>query len=389
LKICFVSFEYPPFVVGGAGGYAENLVKELSKLGHEVYVIAPIVGREQTSTAEDINVVRIPIVNLPSLRFLTFQLRLKKVLSDLERKVGGFDVLHANGISDFMISKPANYPRVVTVHHAIRDIQQRSPMKLSFRGFTGEENPISAYMERMSLSKAYKIISVSEATKKFLLKHYSLPADDVFTIHNGIYAEQYSFLREELMEARSLFGVSDDEKLIVCAPGRIGEPRKGIKYLLQALPEVFSVVKSKCIITGSGKKEAFGKYLRGLPQDDLQFPGRLDDGIKRRLFSACDLFVMPSLLEGCPLAILEALAAGAPIVASNTGGIPELIKGNRNGVLVEPRNPKQLAQAMLSLLQDEEKSREMGGNNYDDAREFFTWKKMAMLTEEVYHSALS
>lgn len=388
MKICFITFEYPPFIAGGAGGYAECIVPELSKLGHDVYVIAPTVSKEQNNTVRDINVVRVPIINMPSLRALTFQLRLKKVVSELEGRVGRFDILHANGPSDFMLNSSLSYPRVVTVHHAIADIQQRSPFTLSFQGFTGEGNPIGAYMERKTLSRASKIISVSAATKKFLLTHYNLSTDQIFVIYNGIYADNYHFPEEEIIKTRTLFGVDEEEKLLVCAPARINEPRKGIKYLLEALAKVSREMKIKCVITGSGKKETFDKYLKISPPNSVHFPGRLNEGTKRRLFAACDLFVMPSLLEGCPLAILEAMASSVPIVATNVGGIPELVNPGRNGLLVEPRNSRLLAEAIISLLQDEKKSKEIRRTNYNDAHQRFNWKRAAKLTEEVYKKAL-
>lgn len=260
-------------------------------------------------------------------------------------------------------------------------------MKLSLRGITGEENPLGAYMEKRSLSGADMVISVSETTKKFLVRHYGLPEDRVFTVYNGIYAEQYSFKPEDLHPVRAQFA-GPDEKLVLCAPARVDQPRKGIVYLLQALSEMRGKDKVKCVITGSGGTEAFREQLAALPRGSVLFPGRLEEGTKRRLFAACDLFVMPSLLEGCPLALLEAMAAGVPIVATNVGGIPELVKQDRNSLLVEARNPEQLAGAMSTLLSDERRSKEMGKNNYDDARRLFLWERAAELTVEVYGKAI-
>jgi glycosyltransferase involved in cell wall biosynthesis len=388
LKICFISFEYPPFIIGGAGIYAQNLVNELAKLGHDVYVIAPITRRIQPNTLHhaNVSVKRVPIINVPSLRYLTFQLRFKKAISELEEEVGKIDIYHSNGIGGLIISN-SKYPLIVTAHHAIKDIQQRSPLKLSFSDFVNEENPIGAFLERKLISRASKIISVSNATKKFLIEHYNIPESNINVVHNGIYADHYTFSEEEINKVRSLFGIDNDEKLILCTPRRVDEPRKGIKYLLAALSNVFSHVSAKCIITGSGKRSGFSKYLSNLPQGRVQFPGLLDEKIKRRLFAACDIFVLPSLLEGCPLAILEAMAAGVPIVSTNVGGIPELVK-ERNGILVDPQNPIHLAEAMLFFLLDEEKSRKIGRNNYNDVRHLFSWEKTARLTENVYKTLI-
>lgn len=392
MKICFITFEYPPFTIGGAGGYAENLVIELSKLGHDIFVIAPTIEKKDVTDtineSTNINIIRVPIINLPSIRFLTFQLKLKNIISEIERKYGKMDIFHANGVADFIISN-LKHPRIVTVHHSIRDIQQRSSLKFNFHYFIGEENPIVSYMEKKTIRNADEIIAVSNNTKRFIINYYNLSQDDVHVIHNGVYADQYFFPNENVEEIKSTFKINEDEKLILCAPGRFDEPRKGVKYLLLALQQVFSEIKSKCIIIGSGNKETLSEYLEKLPDNNVIFTGYIDNELKMKLFAVCDIFVLPSLLEGCPLSILEALAAGAPIVSINVGGIPELVKQDRNGILVNPKDPDQLAEAIISILQNKEKSEKIQKNNYNDSREFFTWQKTAKLTEKVYELAIT
>lgn len=392
MKICFVTFEYPPFTIGGAGGYAENLVNELSKLGHEIFVIAPTIEKkdviEPIEESTNINIIRVPIVNIPALRFFTFQLKLKNVVSEIERKYGKMDIFHANGIADLIISH-SKRPRVVTVHHSIRDIQQRSAFKFKFHNFISEENPIGRYMEQKTILNADEIISVSNNTKQFITDFYDLDHNNVHVIHNGVYANQYFFPNENVAAMKSIFKINENEKLILCAPGRFDEPRKGVKYLLLALQKVFPEIKSKCIIIGSGNKDTLIEYLEKLPGNNVIFTGYIDQEFKKKMFAMCDLFVLPSLLEGCPLSILEALAAGKPIVSINVGGIPELVKQHRNGILVKPKNPEQLAEAIISILLNKEKSEVIQINNYNDARDIFTWQKTAELTEKVYELAIA
>ena len=83
------------------------------------------------------------------------------------------------------------------------------------------------------------------------------------------------------------------------------------------------------------------------------------------------------------------MAAGKPIVSINVGGIPELVKQHRNGILVKPKNPEQLAEAIISILLNKEKSEVIQINNYNDARDIFTWQKTAELTEKVYELAIA
>ena len=237
------------------------------------------------------------------------------------------------------------------------------------------------------MSVANKIIAVSHATKRSLMKYYDIPSNKIHVIHNGIRCDLYKFSKREIEKLRkSLCG--ENEKLIFCPVARINEPRKGVKYLLEALQVVFSKSNAICVITGSGRSDVFNRYLERLPKKRVIFLGFVDEFTKRKLYSASDVVVLPSLLEGCPISILEALAAGAAIVATRVGGIPELVKDGRNGFLVDPTSPSELAEAILTIISDDELSYKIKIANYNDALRRFNWRKTAMLTEEVYKTVL-
>ncbi len=98
-----------------------------------------------------------------------------------------------------------------------------------------------------------------------------------------------------------------------------------------------------------------------------------------------DVFVLPSLSEGFPNVILEAMAAGLPIVATNVGGLAEIIKDGENGYLVEPKNPDQLAQKLLAILQNNDIRTRMSCNNIDKARRY-SWEIIVNELESVYRT---
>ena len=103
-----------------------------------------------------------------------------------------------------------------------------------------------------------------------------------------------------------------------------------------------------------------------------------------KYLKAFDVFVLPSLKEGFPYAILEAMVAGLPIVASLTGGIPEMIAGGENGLLIKPGDAKELAAAILRLSQDEEMAKKLGEEAERTVKEKFGLHKMIKKTMEVY-----
>jgi len=115
------------------------------------------------------------------------------------------------------------------------------------------------------------------------------------------------------------------------------------------------------------------KFTGFIPYDDL-----------RALYSACDIFVLPSFEEGDPIALKEALASGKPLIGSRVGGIPIQIRDSWNGFLVEPGNEKQLAEKIKYLIENEEERERMGKNSKRLAEEEFDWGKIAERYLEVY-----
>lgn len=102
MKICFVSYEYPPLIIGGAGVYAVHMAKELAQLGHEVHVISPgIYNQKGDSVEDDVFVHRVPIIHEPFLGAPSFWFSSLRKYPDIYRGMGGFDVVHGNsGIGD-------------------------------------------------------------------------------------------------------------------------------------------------------------------------------------------------------------------------------------------------------------------------------------------------
>jgi len=113
--------------------------------------------------------------------------------------------------------------------------------------------------------------------------------------------------------------------------GRIDDPRKGLDMLIKAFKFVLVYIDAQLIIVGNGKKEKIME-LAGPIAHYLFFLGYVDDITLKKCYSLCDVYICPSRLEGFGLTILEAFAAGKPVIATNTGAIPELIQNGINGI---------------------------------------------------------
>jgi glycosyltransferase involved in cell wall biosynthesis len=164
---------------------------------------------------------------------------------------------------------------------------------------------------------------------------------------------------------------------------------KGIQYLIKAFQRVRKENKKvKLVIAGRGE---FEPYLRKIASSisGIIFVGYVGSVItKRLLYENCLGVVVPSIYETFPMVILEAMACGKPIIASNVGGIPMLVKHGGNGFLVKPKDVGALESFIRTLLEDASLRRKMGMNGRKLVEKEFTADKMVSETLKVYESLL-
>jgi len=212
-------------------------------------------------------------------------------------------------------------------------------------------------------------------------------------IHNGIDTSLFRPSSEAREAIREALGIASGEFLWLSV-GRLRE-QKAYPTLLQAFSEVVGMVPgSKLIVAGRGPMRAAledGIRRLGL-QEAASLVGYRND--VPELLSAADAFVMASRYEGMPNAVMQALAAELPVVGTNVGGMPELIRDQENGYLVDPGDPAVLARAMsrLSLASADER-RQMGNRGRAHIEEQFDLGRMMdkwlKLTEESTRGSVS
>ncbi|MGD0074580.1 MAG: glycosyltransferase family 4 protein [Candidatus Binataceae bacterium] len=194
-------------------------------------------------------------------------------------------------------------------------------------------------------------------------------------------------LPAEREAARAALGIAADE----VALGTVGalEARKGHRFLIDALSAIAGRgLAFRCFIVGAGsEREALAGQIRGLGLgNQVTLAGGVED--PGQLLSAIDVFVFPSLKEGLGVALMEAMACGIAPVASNTGGIPELIETGRSGLLVSPGSAAELANALEVLIAAPNMRREIGAAARARMVENFSMTAMAARTIELYRTSL-
>ncbi|MBI5152035.1 glycosyltransferase family 4 protein [Candidatus Peregrinibacteria bacterium] len=281
----------------------------------------------------------------------------------------------------YLAARSAKIPLVITEH---------DPGKISTL-----KNIIKKYL----LKNVSAIIAISEENKKFLSAAYSHMADKITVVHNGIDIDEFenrlaNFVDREKYR-KEVFGASQHNKIILCVAEL--HPRKGIKYLIQAFAKISDVKTGTVldrepspilVVVGNGKQtrqlEELAKNL-GI-KSYVKFLGQRNN--VPELMASADLFVLPSLHEAFGLVLLEAGAAKLPVISTNSGGVPEIIENNHNGLLVPPANADALAKAIKNLLAHPDLNKKFTQAGYGIVKEKFDAKIMAEKTSAVYDKLL-
>lgn len=200
-------------------------------------------------------------------------------------------------------------------------------------------------------------------------------------IHNGI--QNFKTLRK--YEAREVLGVADPKKVIILSLSELTR-NKGIDVALRGLAQLPETIKSKITycIAGSGEEkenlEILAKELK--IENMVKFLGFVPDG--KKLLSGADVFLLPSRTEAFPYVILEAGLTGRPIISTSVGGIPEVIHDMQNGILIHTKNPREITEAILYLLEHPQKQKEFSDQIKQTISSSFSLNKMLQETTNLY-----
>ncbi len=168
-----------------------------------------------------------------------------------------------------------------------------------------------------------------------------------------------------------------------------GGPKKGARYLLQALTLLPEKVNLTIVDEGGPAKtyapdlvQKLGIFRR------VTFTGKLSPENLRREYHSAQLTVVPSLYEGFGLPAAESMACGTPVVATSAGALPEVVGEDGAGILVPPRDAKALAMAIRQVLEDRGQRERMAKAGRERVENLFSWRKVAERTVEVYKELL-
>ena len=290
---------------------------------------------------------------------------------------GGFDLLHTHGykadLLGIIIAHIATIPKAATVH-----------------GYTDAFPAVRVYrhLDLLVLRRFPKVIAVSDYLRRELIAS-GLAPHQVVTVHNAVDHDVFvSTVCADRREVRAELGIGPDAPVVLTV-GRLN-PEKGHRYLLESVQLACRHIPGlRVLVVGEGPLRAKLKAnTRALHLDVVvSFLDWRDDVAS--LMSASDLFVLPSTRESFGLVILEALALRVPVIATRVGGVPEIIRTGETGILVEPRDPAALAEAMIWTLANPAQARQLARHGQAVVRQRFSLEAMVKATNRVYHEVMS
>ena len=263
---------------------------------------------------------------------------------------------------------------LITTYYVWHELQYSKKAKLYF------------LIDKFVVRRFDRVLTDCSKLKKEILS-MGIPEERISVINNGIDLRRFE-KAFNLSNLRKLFKISDKQQ-VVGAIGRL-DIEKGHAILIEAAKMIVQEFPNVLfVIVGDGplREKLQKKVLELNLQDHVLFTGICNN--IPEILALMDLFVLPSLSEGMPMALLEAMAAKKPVIATNVGDIPKIIRPNETGILIDPNNAHQLRAALSSLLTNKTKATSLARKGYHIVKERFSSKHMAQKYIEVYDSVLT
>ncbi|MFO1518593.1 MAG: glycosyltransferase family 4 protein [bacterium] len=397
MKIAIISAQIFDSSVGGVENHIRFIGKELLKKGHELRLFKPTWEKENEGKIKEIDGLKIEFVYLGKRPYDLRNLTGKKIGVYL----AGFLNKASYSFSSAQLVQAVDTwnPELVWQHdfssswRATRKLSKKYPVVLT--NHTGEYLMLQNRL-------------VGRWLLPWILKHYSAvigPSKELtpaffsssHTIHNGVDTSLFFPLSpEEKKNLRNDLYNENKSKFIVFCPRRWA-PTKGVIFLAQAIREISRTpdLKNKFLFVFAGSDyDVYPKYaseinetLKGSESIVLKL-GNVDVYRMISYYQSADLVIIPSLMEAVSLSALESMACKTPVLSTNVGGMPEIIKEGETGYLIHPANSDEIKNSLIAIEKGSERAK-ISENAEKMVKEKYSWQAIANLTEKVLMSAVN
>lgn len=378
-RVCLVTHYFPPHK-GGIEQVSFEQSKRLTEMGYQIDVLTSKYEGRDTNPVKGIKIYHYPSLNVAKRFGVPYPIISFKAYKMFTKHIAKCDLVHAHGhvyMSSYlagMVAKRLKKPFIVTQHNTFIDYR-------SFLNIVEELN--DQVIGKPVLKQADRITTVSKETMKYVLR---LGADKTKTqvIYNGVDID--TFRPANKQESRTKLGLPKNRKIVLSVrrlvyKNGLGTLIESVPKVAQQHPDVLFVLAGK----GPSRKLIEDRIKELGISRNIKLAGFVPDELLPAYYDAADIFMLPSASgEGLPLVLLEAMACGVPVIATAVGGTPEILKHNKNGILVPPLNAEAMAEATSKLLSKTERATTLGEEARRNVEDNYTWTENVRRLQAIY-----
>ena len=374
----------------GVGSVALEMSKRMVKLGHEAtFLTGASKGAPKTEDIEGVEIQRVDFLgsqkatwdptHLTFLRQLLFPFAVLKKFFDMKH----FDIYHGHvygaGLVALSLGRLLRGKVVNTIHGSYYPIwDEIAPNRLEAKYYKSMEKVLALYLAMMC--------DVQIHTAKYFAKlvcDWGAPSDKLRVIENGVDIDRFNPVVKPGWKPQCC------ERMIFTARRLVR--KNGLEFLIEAMPEIRKEHSAHLVIAGDGPER---KRLMRMTRDlgvskHITFLGLTPNERIPGLLAASAFAALPSLIEAPGLFLLEAMAMAKPIIATKVGSIPDTVRNMDDGILVQPRNAKEIARAANTLLDDKNLLHKLGANAREKVEKKYSWETITKEVLHVYEQTLS
>ena len=398
MRIILVSWEYPPKIVGGIARHVYDLSNALIKLGVEVHVITcEHPGALAEEVENGVHIYRVTpegpgndfvhwvhlLNNAMYARADTLLMELQEEDKELDKPVP--TIIHAHDwLAHFAangLKKKYGLPLIATIHAT------------EYGRNNGINGPLQGYINSVEWEltfEAWRVIVCTEFMKRECEFALGTPWDKMDVIYNGVDPTKFEIVISDEEKAAFRAKYAAPEEKIIFFVGRMVR-EKGVQVLIEALPKIrWGYHDAKLLIVGGGHKDHLISLSQYIGMDrHVYFAGFVPDVELLKIFKIIDIACFPSLYEPFGIVALEAMACNVPVVVSDAGGLPEVVRNGVTGTTTYAGNSNSLADGILSVLHNPDRAAALAKAAYEDVITVFNWERIAKQTIGVYDQVWS
>ncbi len=395
MRLLIISWEYPPNIVGGIGKHVAEFMQAFAALAAEndppvhVDLLTPHAGNvpEMEKLSETVTIYRVATPSVDPLDLFNSVIDNNRYLVTKAKHLHSqspYTLIHVHewltASAGIELKHAWNVPLIVTVHATERGRHHSHLPNVTSRQIN--------QVEWQACYEAWRIIVCSSYMAGELSRYFDVPPDKVSVIPNGVDVSPFHSCPPERVQCLRERYAPNGEKLLFFV-GRI-TPEKGVQALLQALPLLRQKYPNVRLLIAGKNSERMQTLVDELRIGEMvELLGFIDGETRNCLYNGVDVAIFPSLYEPFGIVALEAMAAGCNVIASDVGGLSEVVHHRRTGLTLLVNDPQSIVWAVDQLFSDPILAQKMREEGLREVTRSYNWRAIAACTLDTYRTVVT